>query len=158
MSVSTTNATKAIFTAGIITGLMDGAAAIIQFLLKGRTDPEIIFKYIASAVFGKEAYEGDTTMIIWGVLFHLVIAFIFAIIFFFLYPVFNKIFKRDIVIGLVYGVLVWAAMNLLVVPMSKLGWHKMDPKDAVIAALILMLCIGLPNALITGKYYRNTTK
>jgi uncharacterized membrane protein YagU involved in acid resistance len=153
MTTTNYSAAKTILTVGLLSGFLDGTAAIVQYLLKGGQHPEVIFKYIASAIFGQEAFSGGTMTIIYGVLFHFAIAFIFAIIFFFLYPILHKLIANDIVLGLLYGIVVWAIMNRLVVPATKIPSAPFNVKNAIIAALILMFCIGLPNALITGKYY-----
>ena len=155
MNTINNSAGKTILIAWLVSGTLDITAAIVQYLIKGGLHPEIIFKYIASAVFGKEAFAGGTMMIIWGVLFHFAIALIFALLFFFLYPLFHKLIKNNVVLGLLYGIIVWAIMNFIVVRASFIPSAPFNAKGAIIAALILMFCIGLPNALITGKYYRN---
>ncbi len=154
MTTTNNSAAKTILTAGLLSGFLDGTAAIVQYLIKGGKHPEVIFKYIASALFGQEAFSGGTMTVLYGVLFHFIIAFIFAILFFFLYQPLHKIINNDIVLGLLYGIVVWAIMNRLVVPATKIPSTPFNVKNAVIAALILMFCIGLPNALITGKYYK----
>lgn len=153
-TTNNSSAGKTILTAWLVSGFLDGTAAIVQYLIKGGKHPEVIFKYIASAVFGKEAFAGGTMTIIWGVLFHFAVAGIFALIFFFLYPMLHKIINNDIVLGLLYGIVVWIIMNRVVVPMTLIPSTPFNVKNAIIAALILMFCIGLPNALIVGKYYR----
>ena len=154
MNTTNNSAGKTILIAWLISGTLDITAAIVQYLIKGGKHVEIIFKYIASAVFGKEAFAGGTTTIIWGIVFHFLIALIFALIFFFLYPMFHKLIKNDIVLGLLYGIVVWAIMNFIVVRASLIPSAPFNAKGAITAALILMFFIGLPNALITGKYYR----
>src|SRR3982751_477935 len=111
MNTTNYSAGKTILLAWLISGTLDITAAIVQYLIKGGKLIEIIFKYIASAVFGKEAFVGGTTTIIWGIVFHFLIALIFALIFFFLYPMLHKLIKIDIVLGLLYGIVVWAIMN-----------------------------------------------
>src|SRR5882757_140739 len=146
---------KTIVTAGLVAGTLDISAAIIQYLIRGGKHPQIIFKYIAGAVFGSDAYTtGGTGMIICGFLFHYVIAFIFTILFFFLYPAFVKVIKNAVALGAIYGLIVWTIMNLLVVPMTKIPSHPFDVQRSIIEALILVFCIGIPISLITSKYYR----
>lgn len=137
---------------GLLAGFLDGSAAIVQYLIKGGQHPEKIFQYIASAVFGKESYAGGNTTIIWGVVFHFIIAMLFTVAFYFLYPSLKKMFTSKLLIAFVYGILVWMAMNLAVVPLTKIGTFPADVKGAVIAALVLIFMIGLPNALIIGSY------
>ncbi len=146
-----------ILLAGLVAGILDGAAASIQFMINsGGKSPAIVFKYISSALIGKEALAGGTGMVILGILLHMLIATIFAAIFFFLYKKIHWISQHIFVSGIIYGILVWVAMNRVVVPLSKLTSPKsFDITNAITAILILIFCIGIPIALITHKRMRN---
>ena len=63
--------------AGVIAGALDIAAAFIHAYLARGTQPEQVLRYIASGVFGKEAANGNM-MIVWGLLFHFLIAISFT--------------------------------------------------------------------------------
>ena len=93
-------------------------------------------------------------MAAWGLLFHYIIAFLFTLFFFWIYPLLNLGKWNKVVTGLVYGIFVWLVMNLVVVRIA-MGPHPIVLKNAAIAMGILMLCIGLPISLIIGGYYRN---
>lgn len=147
------NLITAIFITWLVAGTMDGLAAIIQSLLKGSKHPENIFKYIASAVFGKEAMTGGTGMILLGILFHYLVALSFTLFFFWLYPQIPWIGNHPAISGILYGLFVWTVMNLVVVPMTKIGHHPIVLSKAVTAALILIFCIGLPISLLANKHY-----
>ena len=142
-----------ILIAGLVAGILDGAVATIQFMINsGGKSPAIVFKYISSALIGKEAMAGATGMVILGILLHMLIATIFAAIFFFLYKNIHWISKHIFVSGIVYGILVWVAMTRVVIPLSKIPRPKsFDITKAFIAVLILIFCIGIPIALITHK-------
>ena len=142
-----------ILLAGLVAGILDGAAATIQFMINsGGKSPAIVFKYISSALLGKEAYAGGTGMVILGILLHMLIATIFATIFYFLYKNINWISKNILLSGIIYGILVWVAMNRVVVPLSKIASPKsFDITKAITAMLILIAFIGIPIALITHK-------
>jgi len=144
---------QAILTAGLVAGMADGLAAITNFYLTTGRGPALIFKYIASAVFGKTAFEPGSLMIVLGVIFHLLIALIFTTIFFFLYPRVALLRKNKVVVGLSYGIIVWAVMMIVVrlsrIPNAPIHWDK-----AIIQILILMFCIGLPVSLFANHYYR----
>jgi hypothetical protein len=53
-----------------------------------------------------------------------------------------------------YGVLVWAVMNLVVLPLSRVRRGPFQPGQAAVAVAILILCIGLPLAGIVGRHER----
>jgi len=44
-------------------------SAIVKYYIDKGTGPMPLFKYIASAVFGQEAYAGGTLMVVWGLVF-----------------------------------------------------------------------------------------
>ena len=73
---------KVILVAGLVAGTLDILAAFVQTYINTRKGPDIVLKYIASGVFGrKEAFGGGDSMIIWGLLFHFIIAMAFAAFF-----------------------------------------------------------------------------
>ena len=146
-----------ILLAGLVAGILDGAAATIQFMINsGGKSPAIVFKYISSALVGKEAMSGGTGMVILGILLHMLIATIFATIFYFLYKNIKWISRNILVAGIIYGILVWVAMKRVVVPLSRINRPaSFDLSKALIAMLILIFFIGIPIAFITHKRMRN---
>lgn len=148
--------TRSILTAGFVAGTLDIAAALVQYYSKTGKDPANVLRYIASAVFGPTAFSSDTAMAVWGLLFHYCIAFGFTLFFFWIYPklgIARKNIIATVLAGLVYGLFVWAVMNLLVVPLSAAQTGPFVWKKAIVAMLILLCCIGLPVALFARKHY-----
>ena len=144
----------AILSTGLLVGLLDGLAAILQYTINGGTKPASIFKYIASAVFGKEAFTGGTPMILLGVFFHLLIALLFTALFYLLFPRIPLMQQNPLLAGILYGIFVWLVMSQVVIPLSALTPPKFDIKKSLIAALILVVCIGIPVSYLANKYYR----
>ena len=144
-----------ILQAGLIAGTLDILSAFIYYFIKsGKTNFLIIFKFIASAIFGKAAGEGGTGMILAGFILHYAIAFAFTIFFFWLYPKVNVMSKNRIVTAIVYGLFVWALMNLVVVPLSRIAPRPFDYVNAMINMGILIICIGLPISFMAHAYYK----
>lgn len=148
------SAAKTILLAGLVAGVLDILAAIISYYIRTQKEPTKLFQFIASGVFGKDAFTGGTTMVLLGLLFHLILAYIFAIVFYLIYPKIKLLSKNRIITGLVYGVIVWVIMNLVVLPLSNTPKLPFDAKQAAIGMAILMVCIGLPISLIVHKHYR----
>jgi uncharacterized membrane protein YagU involved in acid resistance len=145
---------KTILLAGLLVGSLDIIAALVNFYSKTGKDPQIVLKYIASAVVGKEAFAGGTAMSAKGLLFHFLIAFIWTIFFFLIYPKLKILSVNRIVTGIIYGIFIWAIMSQVVVPMSKASVRAFDLKQAIIDVLILIGAIGLPMSFIAYKYYK----
>ncbi|WP_295712947.1 hypothetical protein [Mucilaginibacter sp.] len=137
-----------------LTGTLDGIAAIIwNYFTNGSIHADIIFKFIASGVFGKAAFNGGAEMVLAGVIFHYLIAFLFTAVFYPLYPICDKLLRNKYLIAIFYGVITWLVMNLAVVPLSKIGFHPIKVQVALTGIIILIICIGLPIALIADKKY-----
>jgi uncharacterized membrane protein YagU involved in acid resistance len=148
-----------ILKAGLFAGTLDIIAAFVNYAIKSGKDPLPILNFIASGVVGKEeAYDPTNTLImrVLGLLLHFLIATIFAAIFYYAWPLFRRISQRWIVTGLLYGVLVWLAMNLVVVPLSSTPVMKHTTSGVITNMLILMFCVGLPIAWVTYRS-RSTT-
>jgi hypothetical protein len=147
-------------TAGLIAGALDITAACIHGYLRNRTTPEQILRGIAGGAFGREAAANGSMMIVWGLLFHFLIAISFTFFFFFLAKQVPSLVKYPIPIAIAYGAFVWLFMRYVVLNyISTIHIKPIVGKEviinAIIGAVILMLCIGLPNALLARKYVRS---
>ena len=153
-TTNTNSVARAILLAGFVAGLLDITAAIISFYINRNTGPARMFQYIASAVLGRDAFSGGVGTAALGLLFHFIIAYIFTIIFFLAYPKLNLYSKNMIVVGFVYGILVWVVMNLVVLPLSNAAVARpFQAKEVITGVLILMFCIGLPVSILAHRYY-----
>jgi len=131
-----------------LVGTLDITAAIINFLAQGGEDISRIFKFIASGIFGQMAFEKGNSIILMGLLFHYLIAFLWTALFFYGY---NRLKLRKVnayIIGLLYGLIIWCVMNLLVLPLSNTPKHTQDLSQILMGMLILILCVGLPISII----------
>jgi len=142
-----------ILMAGLLVATLDITAAIIKFYIDTGKNPVIVLKYIASAVFGKKAYAGDAMMPVWGLIFHYMIAYIWTIFFFLVYPKLKLLTWNWVLTGIAFGILIWIIMNQAVVPLSNASTGAFNLKQAIIAALILIVAIGLPLSFIANRFY-----
>lgn len=144
---------KAIAWAGLLVGALDILAAIVNFKVATGKDPVLIFQYIASAVFGKDAYSNGALMPVLGLIFHFIIAYIFTTVFFIIYPKLKLHKYNAILVGVAYGILIWLAMNCIVVPLSKIGKFSFKLPGAFLQASILIVMIGIPLSFICKRYF-----
>jgi hypothetical protein len=145
--------TSTLFLSCFIAATLDICSA---FLINYHTSPLIIFRFIASGVFGKAAFSGGNGMVWWGVLFHYTIAITFSAILFILYPRIKKIIRNPYLIALSYGILVWLLMNLAVLPLSQVPKFPFSAYGVSTGLLALIICIGLPVSLAADRYYRQS--
>jgi len=155
MPVASSSPGSAILKAWLIAGTMDILSAFIKYLIEGKTQVETILKYIASGILGKKAFAGGPGTAVLGLLLHYLIAFIFTITLFWLYGKMKLARFSPVLTGFLYGIFVWLVMNLAVVPNSKVprATGPFNWTQALIGALILVACIGIPVSLIARKYY-----
>ncbi len=142
---------KLIVKAGLIAGTMDILAAFLNFYIKTQKDPGIVLKYIASAVFGKEAMKGGTEMLVAGLVLHFIVAFIFTIFFSLIYKKLWSVFQNSIIIAVIYGIFIWLIMNLMVVPLSRASQIPFSWTAGITNCLILIICIGAPLSYLFRK-------
>jgi uncharacterized membrane protein YagU involved in acid resistance len=147
------NAARSILLAGFVAGLLDITAAIISFYLNRNQPPTRMFQFIASGVLGTSAFTGGIGTAALGLLFHFMLAYIFTIAFYVIYPRINLLLKNKIITGLAYGVMVWCIMNLVVLPLSNAPAVPLQTKGVIIGMLIIMFCVGLPIALFAHRFY-----
>lgn len=147
----------AIAIAALVAGTLDYTAACINSLVNGR-DPALIALYIASSLLGREtAYAGGWGMMAFGIFLHYVIATTWTVLFFLGYPRVPLLRKNAALVGVAYGLFVWAVMNQVLVPLTRIktGVFALN-SVAMIQAGILVICIGLPIALLARRHYRKT--
>jgi hypothetical protein len=141
-----------ILVAGLLAATLDAIAAIVV----NGVSAEVVFKYIAGGAFGlKNAFAGGPIMIAYGIFFHVLIAFCWTILYFFLYKRINFLKINPYVSAIFYGAMIWAVMNLVVVPMSKITPGPFEWQGALTSMAIIILMVGLPVSLITSAFYRS---
>ena len=145
---------KAILFAGLIAGTLDAAAATIKYYIDTGNGPVRIFVFIASGVFGKDAYASSKSIAIFGLIFHYLIAIIFSGFYFLIYPQIKFLHTNKLFSAFLYGIFVWLIMNLIVVPLSNTPALTFHITGALIAAFILIICIGIPVCFMAASFYK----
>lgn len=154
---------RAVLLTGLIAGILDLTIGVLgAYVMNNGHLPENIpvylrnvLRYIASAAFGKE--EGnENKMELAGLFFHFFIAISFTWFYFLIYPSIRLFHRSVLASTLIYGLFVWAIMNMAVVPLSALHAPAIPPdmKKALYQAIVLMLCIALPVTLGAKRHYR----
>ena len=144
-----------VFATALLVGTLDICLAFLSAYMQRGTMPEKVLLYAASGVFGKPAFTGGAGTAACGLLFHYIIATCFTITIFLFYRYGLFPIKNRIITGILAGVIIWAVMQYIVVPLSQVPPRTKPPelKDIVKAAGILIIAIGLPASLIAGKHF-----
>lgn len=127
---------------GGVGGLLDILYAIILwgFILGG--SPVGILQSIASGILGPAAYEGGAATAILGLALHFCIAFCMALTYVLLAKYLPVLTSRWLLMGFLYGFVLFAVMNFVVVPLSAIGWRPMKPWGAFRALLPHIIFVG----------------
>lgn len=144
---------KQICKAALIAGCLDIIAACTQAWLAKSIAPDIVLKYIASGVFGKDAFAGGVGMILFGLLVHFLIAFACTLVYFLLYPKIKLLHIHILLSSLFIAVIAWALTTQLIVPLSKIKPAPFNLTKVLTAIGILYVCIGLPVSIFAKRFY-----
>lgn len=144
-------ALRAILWGGLITGILDITAAFINNALRGRS-PLWVLQSIASGLLGADSFKGGFWTACLGAGLHFLIAFVACA---FYYAASRKVAflaQQFILSGLLYGVAVYAFMNLVVLPLAFPFKISYPPGALITGLLIHMFCVGLPISVTVHHY------
>lgn len=136
-----------------IVAILDGLAGVaLALALHGRS-PVFVFQYIASGLLGTSAFSGGLSAAFIGMLCHLIIAASWTVLFFVVHgPVARRIGNRPARI-VIYGVTIWTAMNLVVLPLSQVPRGTPDALQVSAGIMALILAAGWPMVIRFDEYY-----
>jgi len=140
--------------AGLLVGCFDAmAASIYSYALAGST-PDRVFCYVASGVFGQDAFAGGLPIAAMGLLFHFIVAMGWTALFFVVLPKISFFSSNKFAAGAVYGIFIWIMMNFVVVPLSNVppGPFHFTWKTLIMIG-IHMFVIGVPISYFANNYY-----
>jgi hypothetical protein len=134
---------------GLIVGTLDILSAFIIALSRGSTVTRLL-QFIASGLLGPQAFQGGAATAILGLALHFFIAFTLVAVFYAARRRFDFVRDHAISSGIIYGLIVFAVMNLIVLPLS-----AAKPRHSVSGDLIQigihMFVIGLPTSLLLRR-------
>ena len=150
-----TRPSRAIVWGGLIAGTLDLTGACVVSWVRSGVPPVRIMQSVASGLLGGAAYSGGAKTAVLGVVLHYLIATTWTIVFYVASRKLRFLIERPVTWGLVYGVIVYAFMNFVVLPVSALP-QRTPPtlSSRIINLLIIMFCIGLPIATIVRRFSR----
>ena len=152
LSLEKPKAYGAIFWGGLIAGTLDICAAFVNSGVRG-VSPTRVLQAIASGLLGRDAFNGGFATAALGLILHLFIATTATAVYYIASRKLKVLVDQPIVCGLAYGIPVYLVMNLVVLPLSAVPFQISHTLSHVVTALlILMLCVGLPIALVVRRY------
>jgi uncharacterized membrane protein YagU involved in acid resistance len=143
---------KAIVIGGLIGGALDLAFAI-TFAAVYEVPPAKLLQIVASGAFGKAAFDGGQSTAFAGFAIHFSLAILWAAVFALLAGRFEALRKHAVVSGALFGILVFLAMRLVLLPLSAyprpVSFHM---PDSLYDLLSHMFLFGVPISLVYRRY------
>lgn len=132
--------------AGVVAGTLDILYAIGIWSFKGVTAQQVL-QAVASGVLGKASFSGGGKAALLGLGLHMLIALAMAAVYFIAARKWPILIYRPWLYGTLYGVLLYAVMNFVVVPLSaaEVGGAK-DTASFLLALLPHIVLMGWPIA------------
>jgi len=145
---------QAILTGWLLCGVLDITAACIQAWIQAGRSPVMVLKGVASALWGRAALDAGAGMAAIGLVMHFTVALTATLVF---YALSRRVALLRtaplLIVGPLYGVVVFAAMNYGTLPALScvrslyLGTPPRWPGSMSWPQLgIHMICVGLPIA------------
>jgi hypothetical protein len=143
---------RAIVAGGLAAGLLDMADALVAYKLAFGMSPVVIYQFVASGVLGKAAYAGGMSAALLGLAFHFLIAFSAATVFVLASERVPQLRRDAVGWGLAFGLVVFAVMNFVVIPLSRIGASTPPLPVLVNGVLAHAFGVGLPIALAARRF------
>jgi uncharacterized membrane protein (GlpM family) len=137
---------KALALGTIVVGTLDILDALVFFGLRG-VQPIRIFQSIAAGLLGRESFGGGLATALLGGLLHYFIAFGIVGVYFVASRRAPALTRHAVVLGMLYGVVVYFVMNYVVIPLSAASGGQFSLPVFVNGILIHIFGVGLPAAL-----------
>lgn len=137
----------AILLGGSIAGALDITYAIVFWSWRGVPALRVL-QSVASGLLGAPAFKGGLPTAALGLFLHFFIAFSAAAIFYLASRRLPFLTRRAFISGVLYGIIIYAVMNLVVLPLSAFPRKVTFPPLVLATGLCVhMFFIGLPISL-----------
>jgi hypothetical protein len=143
----------AIFWGGLACGVLDITQACVAWGIQNHLPPMRIFQSVAAGLLGRGAAQGGMRTAVLGGVLHFSIAFTWAAIYYLASRRLAFLRERPVISGLLYGEVVWAAMNFAVVPLSAIHrWPTWSNAFVITGPIGHPFLVGLPIALAVSRW------
>jgi hypothetical protein len=141
--------------AAFVAGTCDIAFATGMSYFRSGVPPSRVLQFVASGAIGRDAaFRGGALTAALGLGFHYLNALIVTAIFFVAARAVPRLYHRPLAIGGLYGAVVYAVMNYIVVPLSFIGPRPAPPNVVRIPELLVhIFLIGVPIALAARRAF-----
>ena len=136
---------------GGVGGLLDIIYALVLWGVILGDNPTGVLQSIASGLLGSSAFEGGISTALLGLALHFLIAFLMALAYVLAATRMPLLTSRPWLMGAAYGVVLYAVMNFVVVPLSAIGFRPPSFWGSVRALLPHVIFVGPAIALFAAR-------
>ncbi|MCL1634423.1 hypothetical protein M2650_07230 [Luteimonas sp. SX5] len=141
---------SALLMGGIVLGTLDIAFAYAFWISKGATVAGI-FRSIAAGVLGDASRQGGAAAAWLGAGLHYFIATMMVAAYYLAARTYPALVQRPVAFGLPYGLVLYAAMNFVVLPLSAAGMAKFDNAAWIASSIFMHAVFGVICAVFARK-------
>jgi len=139
---------------GVVAGTLDITYACVFWGLKRGVPVARIFQSVAAGLLGQASFRGGAGSAALGLLLHYLIAISMSLVYYLVARRWAALWERPWLCGAGYGLLLYAVMNYVVVPLSAAGPQSTDPLWISLSVAVHAFLIGVPIALFTRRAQR----
>lgn len=143
---------RAILVGGTLAGVFDAIDALVAFKIVLGFEPIPIYQFVASGMLGPSAFAGGIATALIGLAIHFLIAFVAALAFVLAYAQLPQLARAYSGWGAAFGVAVWAFMNLVVIPLSRIPPAPFSLPLFLNGVLGHALFVGVPIAYAAHRF------
>jgi hypothetical protein len=136
---------------GVVAGTLDILYACLFWALKQDVPAQRILQSVAAGLLGEASFEGGRATAALGLALHYLIAVSMSVVYYLAGRRLPRLRQRPFLCGAGYGLLLYAVMNYLVVPLSAAGPGSKDPLWVTLSIAVHALLIGVPIALAARR-------
>lgn len=137
---------RALIMGSLAVAILDGGFVVVRVLLNGGNVSRP-FQSIAAGLLGAPAYDGGALTALLGVALHFVVAAGVVLVYFAASRHWPGLTRHPVLVGALYGLLVYAVMNFVVIPLSALSAGPRSLGRMIPGILIHIVGVGIPAAM-----------
>lgn len=139
-----------VLTGGLVAGTLDLVFAMVFWAWRAELPALRILQSVAAGVLGPTAFEGGLETGLLGLVLHFFIALSMAVAYYAAARRWPLLWQRPVAWGAAYGLLLYAIMNFVVVPLSA-ATGSGDPVFTVWSLGVHVFLVGMPIALFVRQ-------
>jgi hypothetical protein len=154
-AVSRSRPLLAIFWGGLLCGVLDITSAFVAYYIYRAIPPIRILQSVAAGAIGRTAaFRGGWATALLGLLFHFLIAFTAATIFYLASRRIDFLTRYPWISGALYAEIVYLVMNFVVIPLSATARGPFVWPGLITGPIGHIFFVGLPISLAVRKFTR----